>query len=164
MTVNKEMIEAFYKAHDAALELQPRENHQAVYAGLETALSRSAEAGKPVVKVSVPDGWQLVPKKPDEEMIAAAFDAHEPLDGNDEDFRAEFKRTYRAMLAAAPQPNPSAVDAEMKRLRKALAPFAKLAKNYSNFDAGDAVFAKGCAYVYELREAEAALASEGKKP
>ena len=72
---------------------------------------RSAEAGKPVVKVSVPDGWQLVPKKPDEEMIAAAFDAHEPLDGNDEDFRAEFKRTYRAMLTAAPQPNPSTVDA-----------------------------------------------------
>ena len=54
MTVTKEMIEAFYKAHDAALELQPRENHQAIYAGLEAALSsRSAEAGKPVVGVLV---------------------------------------------------------------------------------------------------------------
>lgn len=43
-------IEAFYKAHDEALELQPRENHQAVFSGLSAALSvpSAAVVGEPV--------------------------------------------------------------------------------------------------------------------
>ncbi|WP_113132719.1 hypothetical protein [Rhizobiales bacterium] len=50
-TPTPEQIEAFYKAHDEALELQPCENHQAVFAGLSAALSvqpASAVVGEPV--------------------------------------------------------------------------------------------------------------------
>ena len=44
MNVTDEMIKAFYAAHDASLEIQPREGHQAVYDGLTAALSK-AEPG-----------------------------------------------------------------------------------------------------------------------
>jgi len=37
--ITEKMIEAYYKAHDASLEMQPREGHQAVYDGLSAALS-----------------------------------------------------------------------------------------------------------------------------
>lgn len=49
-----------------------------------------------------PTGWQIVPKQPTDDMLDAALAIHETRDGEDEEFRAEFKRTYRAMLAAAP--------------------------------------------------------------
>jgi hypothetical protein len=52
---------------------------------------------------SVSKGYKLVPVKPDDAMIEAALSAHEPLDGDDLDYRAEFKRTYHAMVAAAPE-------------------------------------------------------------
>lgn len=61
-TPTPEMIEAFYKAHDEALELQPRENHQAVFAGLSAALSvqpAAAVVGEPVGYVSTPELMQL---------------------------------------------------------------------------------------------------------
>ncbi|OCP21997.1 MULTISPECIES: hypothetical protein [unclassified Ensifer] len=48
--------------------------------------------------VSVPDGWQLVPKEPTEEMEFAAFSSGAIAGGNSP------KRAYRAMLAAAPHP------------------------------------------------------------
>lgn len=46
--------------------------------------------------------WQTVPKQPTDDMLDAALAVHETREGEDEEFRAEFKRTYRAMLAAAP--------------------------------------------------------------
>lgn len=60
--VTEEMVNAFYKAHDASLEGQPREGHQAVYDGIAAvlkvaALSASAEPG-----VGVPDRLEEIAK------------------------------------------------------------------------------------------------------
>jgi hypothetical protein len=44
-----------------------------------------------------------------------------------------------------------------KQLREALEPFAKLAINYTSFGPSDAVWAKGCVYVSDLRRALLAL-------
>ena len=49
MNITKEMIDAFYEAHDKSLELQPRERHQAVHDGLTAAL---AAMPAPAVKVN----------------------------------------------------------------------------------------------------------------
>jgi hypothetical protein len=57
---------------------------------------------------AIPSGYKLVPIKPTSEMVDAALDAHEPLDGDEFDYRAEFTRTYRAMIAEAPAPAPTA--------------------------------------------------------
>jgi len=54
--------------------------------------------------VAVPDGWKLVPIKPTDDMLDSALGVHEARDGEDEEFFAEFRRTYRAMLSAAPHP------------------------------------------------------------
>lgn len=63
---------------------------------LDRALSQS-EQGR------VPEGWKLVPVEPTEEMVDAGVDAECPpgCEGAVE----EVVFTYRAMLAAAPQPN-----------------------------------------------------------
>lgn len=53
-------------------------------------------------KRSPPIGWRLVPTNPTEDMLDAALAVHEAREGEDEEFLEEFKRTYRAMLTAAP--------------------------------------------------------------
>lgn len=103
--ITKEAIEALRLK---AFETNTPSDRHAYY----TTLSKAFQNGELVVLSTLPvagegktpNRWRLVPVKPTEEMIMAAFDAHEPLDGNDDDFRAEFSRTYRAMTAAAPTP------------------------------------------------------------
>ncbi len=62
---------------------------------------------------AVPDGWQIVPKEPTPEMVRAADDVNEC---ERKEFKANavpgdawghitFACAYRAMLAAAPQPD-----------------------------------------------------------
>ena len=50
---------------------------------------------------AIPDGWRLVPKEPTQEMvIEGCRSIHCPVSGTDEPYY-----TYRAMLAAAPEPS-----------------------------------------------------------
>lgn len=54
----------------------------------------------------VPEGWVLVPKEPTEDQLLAAMEAHDLQEfGEPDEYRAEFIRTYRAMLAAALEGN-----------------------------------------------------------
>jgi hypothetical protein len=46
-TPTKEMVEAFHKAYDASLEMQPRETSQAIYDGLSAALQSAADTPAP---------------------------------------------------------------------------------------------------------------------
>lgn len=57
---------------------------------------------QPHVMGSIPAGWKLVPIKPTEDMLDAALGVYESRDGEDEEFFAEFRRTYSAMVKAAP--------------------------------------------------------------
>lgn len=59
---------------------------------------------------AVPDGWQLVPVEPTQEMLDAAIQDGVCVDGKpvwkkDVEFQAKWK--YQQMLAAAPQPEPT---------------------------------------------------------
>lgn len=60
--------------------------------------------------MGIPAGWKLVPVKPTEDMLDAALGVHESRDGEDEEFFAEFRRTYRAMIKAAPDAQPAPAD------------------------------------------------------
>ncbi|WP_157669326.1 hypothetical protein [Chitinibacter sp. GC72] len=53
------------------------------------------------LKPAVPDGWQLVPKKVNDEMVAAFNDAFEQTDDG---YGVRPDAEWKAMLAAAPQP------------------------------------------------------------
>lgn len=63
------------------------------------------------------DGWKLVPVKPTVDMVDAALEVHEPLEGEEINFRNEFRRTYRAMLSAAPAAPADAVAKDAERYR-----------------------------------------------
>lgn len=54
---------------------------------------------------NAPPGWKLVPQRETDDMLDAALAVHEVRDGEDDEFRAEFKRTYRAMIKASPTPH-----------------------------------------------------------
>ena len=45
-------------------------------------------------------------------------------------------------------------EAALEGARKVIEPFGRLAKNYSGAGPSDAVFAKGCVYVHDLRKAD----------
>lgn len=49
-------------------------------------------------------GWVMVPVEPTDEMIAAAMNCEDVLFNSDESFCVQFGNIYKAMLAAAPQP------------------------------------------------------------
>ncbi|EAN9058194.1 hypothetical protein EQW65_19120 [Salmonella enterica] len=52
----------------------------------------------------IPDGYALVPVEPTDEMIEAAMNCEDVLFNSDESFCVQFGNIYKAMLAAAPQP------------------------------------------------------------
>lgn len=76
-------------------------NIVADFNALQTAVTvgYSALAAVPRLPASVASNYVLVPREPTDEMLDAAIQAHEPLEDDDDIYRAEFKRTYRAMLA-----------------------------------------------------------------
>ncbi|VED49945.1 Protein of uncharacterised function (DUF551) [Raoultella terrigena] len=52
----------------------------------------------------IPAGYVMVPREPTDEMIAAAMNCDDVLFNSDESFCVQFGNIYKAMLAAAPQP------------------------------------------------------------
>ena len=57
--------------------------------------------------MNIPNGWKLVPVEPTEEMLWVAARHYESNE------YTGVRSTYKAMLAAAPQPEP--VDADLRR-------------------------------------------------
>lgn len=96
-----EMVNAIEAAVDAQLTasgIEPstmhRQDGDAIYA--------AAMAAAP----GAPAGFALVPLVATEEQLDAAHEAHEtPDEGSESEYRAEYRRTYRAMVAAAPAPD-----------------------------------------------------------
>ncbi|EGD1207743.1 hypothetical protein IAV38_000326 [Salmonella enterica] len=55
-------------------------------------------------KIMLQAGWVMVPVEPTDEMIAAAMNCEDVLFNSDESFCVQFGNIYKAMPAAAPQP------------------------------------------------------------
>lgn len=65
---------------------------------LESEITRLVGMTQPVPVMSLPDDWQLVPKKPNGPMLAAGYQAY--MKGQ---HRGRFYRSYQAMLKVAPK-------------------------------------------------------------
>jgi hypothetical protein len=93
-----EMVSAIESAVDAQLTASGIEP-SAMHRQDGDAIFAAAMAVAP----GAPAGFVLVPLAATEEQLDAAHEAHDtPDEGSEIEYRAEYRRTYRAMLAAAP--------------------------------------------------------------
>lgn len=67
-----------------------------------TARENSALAAIRAALLNAPPGWKLVPAEPTGEMLRAALRA--PCSGHPETGGQSYRGIYRAMIAAAPEP------------------------------------------------------------
>ncbi|ELI6602056.1 hypothetical protein RRN77_000571 [Salmonella enterica] len=92
---------AEYYAELDAMTPEERAGHDAKIAAFKTMLPQPVsvvpEGLNPEI-VSLPDDWQLVPKKPNGPMLTAGYQAY--MKGQ---HRGRFYRSYQAMLEAAPK-------------------------------------------------------------
>lgn len=85
-----QMHDQNYGRHPARIER--RHAIEANILKIRLALAEPPNSTTPVVESTIPEGWQLVPKEPTDEMFNAAWGAKNPY------------IAYQAMLAAAPEP------------------------------------------------------------
>lgn len=84
---------------------QPMKSFDSLFDGSDAHLLETEYSSAPVQ--AVPDGWQLVPKEPTEEMVQALKDGSDTGDDGEDLKRTVYdyiRLEYKAMLAAAPQP------------------------------------------------------------
>ncbi|ENY2546681.1 hypothetical protein ACFWS8_002081 [Salmonella enterica] len=89
---------AEYYAELDAMTPEERAEHDANIAAFKTMLPQPVPEGLNPEIVSLPDDWQLVPKKPNGPMLTAGYQAY--MKGQ---HRGRFYRSYQAMLEAAPK-------------------------------------------------------------
>lgn len=92
---------------------------------IQAPIDRAVERISASLPVGVPDGYAIVPVKPDIEMVEAGYEAS--LGQPDRSAHARVIEQYDAMLAAAPAPVQHPDDAAVDRFAEAMK--AKLAKS-----------------------------------
>lgn len=68
------------------------------------ALGYGAEASDWVPLYALPPGWAIVPTRPTEKMVDAAYDAKAAFDAAEPGVWCGLSSAYQAMIAAAPAP------------------------------------------------------------